>query len=81
MEEIFIDHHLPFFYNPPQSPFYKGGQRGIKGEKKDFPWLTRNSISQPERRENRKLYGTVPKIFICNRNFKRIHVTQLCFDT
>jgi hypothetical protein len=36
----------PLFYNPPQSPFYKGGQRGIKGEKKDFPLLTRNSIIQ-----------------------------------
>ena len=33
MEKIFIDHHLLLFYNPPQSPFYKGGQRGIKGEK------------------------------------------------
>jgi len=31
----------PLFF---QSPFYKGGQRGIKGEKKDFPLLTRNSI-------------------------------------
>jgi hypothetical protein len=44
MEKIFIDHHLLFFYNPPQSPFYKGGQRGIKGEKEDFPLLTRNPI-------------------------------------
>jgi hypothetical protein len=44
MEKIFIDHHLLFFYNPPQSPFFKGGQRGIKGEKKDLPLLTRNSI-------------------------------------
>ncbi len=44
MEEIFSDHNLLFFSNPPQSPFYKGGQRGIKGEKKDFPLLTRNSI-------------------------------------
>jgi hypothetical protein len=50
MEKILTDHNLPFFYNPPQSPFYKGGQRGIKEEKKDFPLLTRNSISVANRR-------------------------------
>jgi hypothetical protein len=54
MEKIFIDHHLLFFYNPPQSPFYKGGQREIKGEKKDFPLLTRNSISKKADGDGRK---------------------------
>jgi hypothetical protein len=43
-EKNFHRPQSPLFYNPPQSPFYKGGQRGIKGEKKDFPLLTRNSI-------------------------------------
>jgi hypothetical protein len=44
MEKFFIDHNLLFFIIPLNPPFYKGGQRGIKGEKKDFPLLTRNSI-------------------------------------
>jgi hypothetical protein len=33
-----------FFIIPLNPPFIKGEQRGIKGGKKDFPLLTRNSI-------------------------------------
>ena len=52
----------PLFYNPPQSPFYKGGQRGIKEEKKDFPLLRRNSIKRIYPEGNLKNLFQIQKI-------------------